>query len=243
MLTADELERYQRQIIMDGFGERGQERLKQARVFIAGSGGLGSPISIYLAVAGVGHIRIVDKDVVELSNLNRQILHWNKDLGRMKAESAQEKLRQINADIEVEAIVETIAGDNILDLVGDCHLIVDAMDNFPTRYLLNKAALKRKIPFFHGGIYGMNGMATTIIPGETACLRCISDEPPPPMTFPVVGVAPGIIGCIQATEVIKYIVGIGDLLKNRLLLFDGLVSSFREVVLRRNPSCRDCSAL
>ena len=242
MLTPREHDRYQRQMIMDGFGETGQEKLKQAKVFIAGAGGLGSPISIYLAVAGVGQIRIVDKDVVELSNLNRQILHWDKDVARGKAESAGEKLQQMNGDIKIEIMAENIAEDNILELVGDCQLIVDAMDNFPTRYLLNKAALSKNIPFFHGSVHGLDGMASTIIPGETACFRCIFPEPPPAATFPVVGVTPGIIGLIQATEVIKYIVGIGELLKNRLLIWDGLSARFGELIVNQDPQCRDCGS-
>ena len=242
MLTTTERDRYQRQIMMDGFGEMGQEKLKQAKVFIAGAGGLGSPVAIYLAVAGVGQIRIVDRDVVELSNLNRQILHWDKDIARGKAESAGEKLQQMNSDIKIEVIAESITEDNILKLVGDCQLIVDAMDNFPTRYLLNKAALKREIPLFHGSVYGLDGMASTIIPGETACFRCMFPEPPPAATFPVVGVTPGIIGCIQATEVIKHIVGIGELLKNRLLVWDGLSTKFRELTVNKDPHCRDCGS-
>ena len=228
--------------MMDGFGERGQEKLKQAEVFIAGAGGLGSSISIYLAVVGVGQIRIVDRDVVELSNLNRQILHWDKDIARGKAESAGEKLQQMNSDIKIEVIAEDITEDNILKLVGDCQLIVDAMDNFPTRYLLNKAALKRNIPLFHGSVYGLDGMASTIIPGETACLRCMFPKPPPEATFPVIGVTPGIIGCIQATEVIKYIVGIGELLRNRLLVWDGLSTKFRELTVKKDPHCQDCGS-
>lgn len=243
MLTATERDRYRRQIMMDGFGEAGQEKLKQAKVFIAGAGGLGSSVSIYLAVAGVGQIRIVDRDVVELSNLNRQILHWDKDVAKGKAESAGEKLRQMNSDIKIEVIAQNITEDNVLELVGDCHLIVDAMDNFPTRYLLNKAALRKNIPFFHGSVHGLDGMASTIIPRETACLRCIFPEPPPVATFPVVGVTPGIIGCVQATEVIKNIVGIGELLKNKLLVWDGLSAKFSELIVKKDPRCRDCSLL
>jgi len=243
VLTTTERDRYQRQIMMDGFGEVGQEKLKQAKVFIAGAGGLGSPVAIYLAVAGVGQIRIVDRDVVELSNLNRQILHGDKDVDRGKAESAGEKLRQMNSDIKIETIAENITEDNIQELIGDCQLIVDAMDNFPTRYLLNKAALSRNMPFFHGSVHGLDGMATTIIPGETACLRCIFPEPPPTAIFPVIGVTPGIIGIIQATEVIKHIVGIGELLKNRLLVWDGTITHFGELIVKKDPQCRDCGSL
>jgi len=238
MLKSKELERYNRQIRI--FGEEGQEKLKNAKVFIAGAGGLGSPVSIYLAVAGVGRIRIVDKDIVELSNLNRQILHWDKDVGKRKAESAEEKLKEINPDIEVEALSETIAENNALELVNDADLIIDAMDNFPTRYLLNRAALAKHIPFFHGAIYGFEGQVTTIIPGKTACLRCIFPEAPPPETFPVIGVTPGVIGLIQATEVVKYIVGFRGLLTNRLLIWDGLATRLEEIAVERNPDCGDC---
>jgi adenylyltransferase/sulfurtransferase len=242
VFTARERDRYQRQIMMEGFGETGQEKLKQAKVFIAGVGGLGSPISLYLAVAGVGQIRIVDRDVIELSNLNRQILHWDKDVARRKAESAGEKLRQMNSDIKIEIVAESITEDKVLELVGDCQLIVDAMDNFPTRYLLNKAALSKNIPFFHGSVYGLDGMVSTVIPGETACFRCMFPEPAATTTSPVVGVTPGIIGCIQATEVLKHILGIGELLKNRLLIWDGLTTKFEELTVTRDPHCRDCGS-
>jgi len=238
MLKSEELERYNRQIRI--FGEEGQERLKNAKVFIAGAGGLGSPIAIYLAVAGIGEIRIVDNDRVELSNLNRQILYWDQDVGKRKAESAEEKLREINPDIEVETISDTIAETNVLELVHNADLIIDAMDNFPTRYLLNRAALAKEIPFFHGAIYGFEGQVTTIIPGKTACLRCIFPEAPQPETFPVIGVTPGVIGLIQATEVVKYVVGFGGLLTNRLLIWDGLAMRMEEIAVERNPECPDC---
>jgi adenylyltransferase/sulfurtransferase len=243
MLTKEEKERYDRQIRIPGFGMEGQEKLKQAKVLIAGVGALGTAISTYLGIAGVGYLRIVDGDTVELSNLNRQTLHWMGDIGREKARSAEEKLRQANPCIQVEAIAETITQDNILELATGCDLIVDAVDNYHTRYLLNRAALERGIPFIHGGIYGMEGMATTIIPGKTACLRCIFPEPPPPATIPVLGVVPGVIGCIQALEAIKSLTGIGELLTNRLLIFDGNDLRFREVKLNCNPKCPDCSSL
>ena len=161
-------------------------------------------------------------------------------MGRRKAESAEEKLKEINPDIEVEALSETIAENNALELVNDADLIIDAMDNFPTRYLLNRAALAKHIPFFHGAIYGFEGQVTTIIPGKTACLRCIFPEAPPPETFPVIGVTPGVIGLIQATEVIKYITGIGELLAGKLLLWDGLNSKFEELMVAINFECEDC---
>jgi len=238
MLTANELKRYERQIKV--FGEDGQERLKNAKVFIAGAGGLGSAISIYLTSAGIGRIRIVDDEKIELSNLNRQILHWDKDVGKRKAASAEEKLKKINPYVRVEAISETIEENNVLALVDDFDLIVDAMDNFHTRYLLNRIAIAKNIPFFHGAINGLYGQATTIIPGKTACLKCIFPEPPPLMTFPVIGAICGVIGCIQATEVIKHLIKMGSFLENKLLLWDGLDAKIDEIELERNPSCEDC---
>ena len=241
MLTESELERYDRQIIMAGFGKEGQEKLKRAHVFVAGTGGLGSPICIYLAAAGVGRLRLVDHGNIELSNLNRQILHWTEDIGRPKIESAAEKLKKLNPDIEIEAIKETIAGDNVERLVNGCDLIVDAMDNMPARYILNNLAVKRGIPFFHGAAYGFEARAMTIIPGKTACLRCLYQAVPPPEKFPVVGVAPAVVGSIQAAEVIKYITGIGELLTNRLIIYDGLTSQFMECTVKKNPDCDCCT--
>ncbi len=239
MLTKDELKRYERQISI--FGEDGQGKLKKAKVFIAGAGGLGSSISTYLTVAGIGKLRMVDNDIVALENLNRQILHWDNDIGKKKLESAAAKLKRMNPNVEVEVISETINKGNIDELVGDFDMIVDAMDNFAARYVLNKAALVKKIPLFHGAVHGFYGQATTIIPGKTACLRCIFPEAPPPTIPPVVGVTPGVIGCIQATEVIKYILGIGSLLENRLLMWDGLKAEMDEVPLEKNPRCEDCA--
>lgn len=241
ILTANELERYDRQIMMGEIGERGQEKLKNARAFIAGAGGLGSPISIYLAAAGVGTIRIVDQDRVDLSNLNRQVLHWNNDIGETKADSALAKLADLNPTINVETSCETITDKNVSHLVAGFDLIIDAMDNFPTRYLLNKAALDINIPFFHGAVRGFEGRAMTIIPGKTACLRCMYKGPIPEEKFPVIGVAPAVIGSIQATEVIKYIIGIGDLLENRMLVYDGLTMNFAEFKIKKNPNCDHCS--
>ncbi len=238
MLTERELDRYDRQIRL--LGEDGQEKLKDAKVFIAGAGGLGSPISIYLTAAGIGKIKLVDKDTVALSNLNRQILHWEKDVDREKAISARDKLTEINSDIKIDAKSETITEDNASDLVADADLVIDAMDNFPTRYLLNRTALEKGIPFIHGAINGFHGQATTVLPGESACLRCIFREAPPPSVFPVLGVTPGIIGLIQASEAIKYIVGIGELLSGKLLLWDGLTSQTEIVQVDKNAHCQDC---
>lgn len=244
MLTAEELERYGRQIIIGGFGEEGQEKLKRTKVFIAGTGGLGSPVSIYLVAAGVGRVRIVDHDKVELSNLNRQILHWDEDIGKKKIDSASGKLKKLNQDVKIEAVEEMITEANVLQLVADFDLIVDAMDNLPARYVLNKAALERNIPFFHGAVYGFEGRAMTIIPGQTACLKCVyRGRVTPQEKFPVIGVTPAVIGCIQATEVIKYIVGIGELLTDRLLVYDGLSLKFTEFKVKKDSNCEHCSRL
>ena len=238
MLTSSEIKRYARQTMI--FGEEGQEKLKNAKVFIAGAGGLGSPISVYLAVAGVGNITIVDHDIVELSNLNRQILHGDTDINRKKTESAEETLTNLNADIKVNNISETITDENVYDLLGDSDLIVDAMDNFDTRHTLNKAAFKLDIPYFHGAVSGFDGQATTIIPGKTPCLNCIFPQSPPKSVFPIIGVTPGLIGVVQATEVVKYITGEGELLENEILLWDGLKSEVEKVKTNKRPDCEVC---
>ena len=238
MFSKQELDRYKRQIL--SFGEEGQEKLKNAKIFVAGAGGLGSPISIYLAVAGVGTLFVADKDIVELTNLNRQILHHDRDIGKKKTESAKEKLLALNPDIRVEVLDVTIDESNVSELVGDSDGIVDAMDNFPTRYLLNDVAIEKNIPLFHGAIRGFYGQATTIVPGKTACLRCLFPKSPPVEVFPVVGVTPGLIGMVQATEVIKYITGEGELLKNRLFIWDGIQARSEEIKYTVNPSCPSC---
>jgi len=240
MLSQEELERYSRQILISGFGKEGQARLKEARVFIAGAGGLGSVTATYLAAAGVGLIRVVDHDRVELSNLNRQIVHRDEDIGKNKVDSAAKRLKGINPEVKIEAVAETITEANISELLAGCDLIVDAMDNLPTRYLLNKTAIEKKIPFFHGAVSGFEGRAMTVIPGQTACLRCVYRGAVVEGSFPVVGVTPGVIGCIQATEVIKYIVGMGQLLGNRLLVYDGLNMKFTQFKVKRDPNCQHC---
>jgi adenylyltransferase/sulfurtransferase len=242
MLSADELERYDRQIMMGEIGVEGQERLKGAKVVIAGSGGLGSAASIYLVAAGIGTIRIIDHDRVELSNLNRQVLHWAEDIGRKKVISASEKLKKLNPFVELEAVSEVITEANVSRLVSGFDLIVDAMDNLPARYLLNRVALDKNMPLFHGAVYGFEGRAMTIIPHQTACLRCVYRGLIPEEKVPAIGVVPAVIGCIQATEVIKYVIGIGRLLTNRLLVYDGLNMEFTELKLSRDPSCEHCGS-
>ena len=238
MLSEREHERYKRQIML--FGDEGQERLKKAHIFIAGAGGLGSPISIYLAVAGVGTITVVDRDTVDQSNLNRQILHTDRDIGKKKTVSALAKLREYNPDITVNAIDTTITADNIHELVGQVDGIVDAMDNYPVRYLLNRVALEKKVPFFHGAIRGFYGQVTTIVPGQTPCLECLFKKSPPDEITPVIGVTAGVIGTVQATEVVKYLVGQGDLLAGRLFIWDGLLAKSEEIAIVQNPACPAC---
>ncbi|MDD1677604.1 MAG: HesA/MoeB/ThiF family protein [Methanomicrobiales archaeon] len=238
MLTEREQERYHRQILL--FGEEGQDLLKEAHLFIAGAGGLGSPVSLYLAAAGVGMLTIVDHDMVERTNLNRQILHRDRDLGRPKVDSAQDTLREINPDITVRGINATIQADNVADLVGKADGIVDAVDNFTVRYLLNEVAFAKGIPLFHGAIQGFYGQAATIVPPDTACLRCMFPHPPPGEPAPVIGVTPGIIGTIQATEAIKYLLGCGELLTNRLFIWDGFRTRAEEIRVQKNASCAVC---
>lgn len=243
MLTPKERERYDRQIMIGEIGQEGQGKLKRSRVVIAGAGGLGSPIATYLTAAGVGTIRVIDHDRVSLSNLNRQVLHWEGDIGNKKVDSVRTKLKSLNSEVEIEAIAETITESNVSRLVDGYDGIVDAMDNLPTRYLLNRCAIEKRIPFFHGAIYGFEGRAITVIPGETACLRCMYRGPVAQEKFPVIGVTPAIIGSIQATEVIKYLLGIGRLLTNRLLIYDGLKITFSEFIINRNPDCDHCGSL
>lgn len=238
MLSKEELERYNRQIML--FGEDGQKRLKDAKVFIAGAGGLGCPIALYLAVAGVGKLRIADRDSVELSNLNRQVLHWETDVGRAKVSSVGDKLQEANPHIDVKTFHLTIDESNIRELVGDVDIIVDAMDNYSVRYLLNQVAHEKGIPLIHGAISGFDGQAMTIIPGESACFNCVFPSPPPTEVFPVVGVTPGIIAMIQVNEVIKYLVGTGSLLTNRLLIWNGLYSEMETLKVSRRPDCSVC---
>ena len=239
-LTNRDKIRYDRQMRITGFGIEGQRKLKNARVLVAGAGGLGCPIAIYLAVAGIGHIRIVDKETIELSNLNRQILHWDKDVNRLKTGSAEEKLRAINPDINVEALKTEITESTVPSLAKDADIIVDGMDNFLTRFILNKAAVELGVPFIHGSIYGLEGRATTVIPRKTPCLQCIFPEAPPREVFPVIGVTPALIAVVEATEVIKCITGIGRLLENRLLLYDGESLTFREIPVFKDPRCPTC---
>lgn len=231
-------EKYIRQIML--FGEEGQEKLRKSKVFVAGAGGLGSPISTYLAIAGVGKIILADFDIVEPSNLNRQFLHHEKDIGKEKIKSAEEKLLSLNPEIEIETVNEKITEENADSVIPACDLIMDAMDNFDTRHVLNKLAVKRKIPLIHGAVSGYRGQVTTIIPGKTPCLHCIFPTSFNKEVFPVLGTTPGVIGTIQANEAIKYLTGHGKLLENRLLLWDGLSCAFSELNVNKIENCPVC---
>ena len=233
-------EKYVRQIML--FGEEGQEKLRKAKVFVAGAGGLGSPISTYLAVAGIGKIILADFDSVDPSNLNRQFLHHEKDIGRLKVESAKEKLLSLNPEIGVETIRERITEENADSVVPSCDLIIDALDNFDTRHVLNRLAVKRNIPMIHGAVSGYRGQATTVIPGKTPCFHCIFPTSFKKEVFPVLGATPGIIGTIQANEAIKYLTGQGKLLEGRLLLWDGFSCSFSELKVNKIEDCPVCGA-
>ncbi|SFM92009.1 HesA/MoeB/ThiF family protein [Methanolobus profundi] len=241
MFSEDELERYSRQTML--FGEDGQKRLKDATVFIAGAGGLGCPVALYLAAAGVGNLVIADRDTVERTNLNRQVLHWESDIGREKVLSVKEKLHDINPHINVETFYLTIDHTNIRELVGDADIIIDAMDNYPVRYLLNQVAHEKGIPLVHGAIRGFDGQAMTIVPGESACFNCVFPSPPPTEVFPVVGVTPGIIAMIQVNEAIKYLLGTGELLTNRLLIWNGLCSEMEYMRVSKRCDCKICAEI
>ena len=242
-LTQDDKVRYGRQMLMPGWGAEAQKRLKTARVFVAGAGGLGSPVSIYLAVAGIGQLVICDADRVELSNLNRQILHPDARVGHLKALSAGETLGSLNPDIEVVPQAEYLDKDSVERLVGRPDAVVDCLDNFETRYLLNRYCLDHGIPFVHGAVSGMVGQLTFISAPETPCLRCIFPHAPPKELFPVLGATPGIVGSMQAMEVLKYLTGVGETLKGTLLIFEGDEMLFTPIRANRAPSCPDCGHL
>ncbi len=245
-LREDQIERYSRQIILPNVGGKGQEKLLAARVLIIGAGGLGSPAALYLASAGIGKIGIVDSDKVELNNLQRQILHTSKDVGKPKVASAKDTLKAINPDVEVIPYKLRLSSKNIMDIIKNYDIIVDGSDNFPTRYLVNDACVISRKPLSHGGIFRFDGQAITILPGESACYRCLFPEPPPPGLVPscqeagILGAVAGVIGTIQANEVLKYILGIVNLLTGKLLVFNALDSSFRQVKVPRDPKCPVC---
>lgn len=242
-LSEREITRYNRQMMVADWGEEGQEKLKRSTVFIAGMGGLGCPVSIYLAVAGVGRMRICDADRVELSNLNRQIHYTEKDVGQFKAESAAARLREINPEVDIASFTDFIDADTIGKIAGAADLVIDCLDNFETRYLLNGFCIEGGIPLVHGAVWGLSGQVTFLRPPETPCLQCIFPEPPPKSVFPVVGATPGLIGCLQAMEGLKYLAGVGRNAENRLLMFDGEEMDWRSFKVRRRSDCPACGGL
>ena len=240
-ISSEEAIRYSRQLILPEIAPQGQIKLKQARVLIAGVGGLGSVSAYYLAAAGIGSIRIADSDCVEAGNLNRQILHGTGDIGKPKTMSALEKLRNLNPYCDVEPIQEFISDENILDMVKDCTIILDGTDNLKTRKILNRASILKDIPFVYGGVEGFTGMATTFVPGRTPCLECFfSRDTGQKEPIGIIGPVPGVIASIQSMEAIKLILGIGKLLTNKLLIFNGMGMSFRKIEMEKNPDCPVC---
>ena len=246
-LDAEQRLRYSRHVLIPEIGLEGQQRLLQASVLLVGAGGLGSPAALYLAAAGVGRLGIVDDDVVDSSNLQRQVLHSTGALGEAKVDSAQRRLTDLNPDVEVLPYRERLTGENIDVILDDgWDVIVDGADNFPTRYLLSDASVWKGIPVVHGSIFRFEGQATVFAPGSGPCYRCLFPQPPPPELAPscaeggVLGVLPGVIGSVQASEALKLVLGIGRPLIGRLLLYDALAASFDEVAVRRDPACPVC---
>lgn len=246
--TEDQLQRYSRHIILPEVGGKGQKKLLDARVFIVGAGGLGCPVGYYLAAAGVGTIGMIDNDTVELSNLQRQIAHSTRTVGMPKIDSAKATFEALNPDVTVHGIRERISRDNIKDLIKDYDVVVDGSDNFPTRYLVNDACVMLKKPLVSGAILRFEGQVTTIVPGEGHCYRCLFEEMPPAGLIPscqeagVIGAITGVVGSLQALEVVKLILGKGDALKDTLLIYDALKATFRRVRIPKNPECPVCGA-
>jgi molybdopterin/thiamine biosynthesis adenylyltransferase len=246
--TEDQLQRYHRHLILPEVGEAGQEKLLDAKVFMVGAGGLGSPAGYYLSAAGVGTIAIIDDDEVDLSNLQRQIAHCTKTLGIPKVESAKNTFEALNPDVHVIPFNERLTKQNILGLIGGYDIVVDCSDNFATRFLVNDACVMAKKPLVTGAIFKFEGQLTVVIPHEGPCYRCLFEEQPLPGVLPssqdvgLLGAVSGVIGTLQATEVLKLIIGAGHILKGELLIYDALESSFRKVRIPRNPACAVCGA-
>ncbi|MBO7669327.1 MAG: HesA/MoeB/ThiF family protein [Oscillospiraceae bacterium] len=244
--SGEQLERYSRHIIRKEIGVKGQKKLLGSSVLIIGAGGLGSPAAMYLAAAGVGTIGIADADAVDLSNLQRQILHATADVGKPKVESARETMQALNPDVQVNAIHSFVSADNITDLIADYDFILDGTDNFAAKFLINDACVLAGKPFSHAGIIRFSGQLMTYVPGEGPCYRCVFREPPPKEAVPtcrqagIIGAMAGVIGCMQALEAVKYLTGTGDLLTGRLLTFNALTMEARTVSLPEEPDCPVC---
>lgn len=245
--TSEQKERYSRHILLEGVGEEGQQKLLSSKVLVIGAGGLGSPIAIYLAAAGVGTIGIVDADQVELSNLQRQIIHSTEDLGKAKVVSAKETMEKMNPDITVNTYQMIIDSKNIMKVIQEYDFIIDATDNFPAKFLINDACVMARKPFSHAGVLGFQGQLMTYVPGKSPCYRCIFQEPPKKeeviscKQVGIIGVVPGVIGSLVAAEALKYLLGIGELLTGYLLTYDTLSMEFRKVKLPLDTSgCKVC---
>ncbi len=245
-LSKDEILRYSRHLIVPEVGMEGQLKLKAAKVLLVGTGGLGAPLGLYLAAAGIGRIGLVDFDVVDFTNLQRQVIHFTKDVGRPKIDSAAEKMQALNPNVEIVKHEVALSSENAMEILKDYDLVVDGTDNFPTRYLVNDACVLLGKPNVYGSIFRFEGQATVLAYPGGPCYRCLYPEPPPPGLVPscaeggVLGILPGTIGLIQATETVKLILGIGEPLVGRLLLYDALAMRFRELKLRKNPECPIC---
>ena len=243
--TEEELLRYSRHILLKDVGVEGQEKIRNGKVLVVGAGGLGAPVALYLAAAGVGTIGIVDGDVVDLSNLQRQVIHFTGDVGHPKVESARDKMLAINPNVKVNTIREFLMSDNALDIIKDYDFIVDGTDNFPVKFLINDVCVMVGKPFSHGGILRFEGQTFTHLPG-TACYRCLFKSPPPANAVPtcsqagVLGAIAGMLGTIQAAETLKYLTGVGELLTNKLLTFNAKTMDFRKINTRRQASCAIC---
>ena len=247
LLPADQRARYSRHLLLPEVGTEGQQRLLTSRVLVVGAGGLGSPAALYLAAAGVGTLGVVDSDVVDVTNLQRQILHNTDRIGRRKVDSARQTLNALNPDVQIVPVADRLTAANVLEHLDGYDVVVDGADNFPTRYLVNDASLHLRIPVVHGSVFRFEGQASVFSPYEGPCYRCLFAEPPPPELAPscaeagVLGVVPGIIGSIQAAETIKLILGIGEPLIGKLLTYDALDQDFRLLQFRRDPECRACA--
>ncbi|MGC9554511.1 MAG: HesA/MoeB/ThiF family protein [Thermoplasmatota archaeon] len=240
MLTEREQTRYRRQLAMGVLGPRGQEELKKSSLAVVGAGGLGSAVGLYCAAAGVGRLVVIDADRVELSNLNRQVLYGEEDLGQEKALRAQRRLAALNRDIEVEGVVTEVTADNAASLLQDVDVVVDCLDNFAGRYVLNQACLALNVPLVHGACTEMQGQVMTIIPHQTACLRCVFPRPPPSRPSPILGCVAGTVGTLQATEAIKLLAGIQPGLAGKLLVYDGHHLTWELIEVEKNDRCPQC---
>jgi len=241
-----QLERYSRNILLNDIGIEGQSNIMQSKVLVIGTGGLGAPVCFYLAAAGIGTIGIVDADAVELSNLQRQIIHFTNDIGVPKVDSAKQKMVTLNPDVTVHTFHEYVKADTILDIIDGYDFVVDGTDNFPSKFLINDACIKAGVSFSHGGVLGFTGQTMTVIPGKSACYRCVFGKSPPKDAVPstsqagILGAIAGTLGTIQATEVLKHVTGAGVPLTNVLLTFDASTMEFRKASVRKNPSCAIC---